>query len=193
MSEFPISLIVQPSGSRNVFIHQYSCDLGSPCTVIGKVKDFLDNPACLRIHHNGVLDFGMSDISKGRIGKGAFSCGKFRMECGLDLAAGVLGKPFIEQIFERNEIGQAFLGILVLGHGDISHLLLRELIFQILSDHDIITSEAAEVFCDDAVYSSCIHIFHHTLEIRSFKRSATPSVVDVLTDHMKIVVLCELL
>ena len=135
----------------------------------------------------------MSDIPKSRISKGTVSCGKLGMKCSLDLAACVLGKPFVEQIFERYEIGQAFLGILVLGHGDISHLLLRELIFQILSDHDIITPEAAEVFCDDAVYSSCIHIFHHTLEIRSFKRSATPSVVDVLTDHMKIIVLCELL
>ena len=89
--------------------------------MIGKVKDFLDNPAGLHINHNGVLDFGMSDIPKGRIGKGAFSCGKLGMKCGLDLAAGVLGKPFIEQILERNEIGQAFLGVLVLGYGDISH------------------------------------------------------------------------
>ena len=99
----------------------------------------------------------------------------------------------LEQIFERDEIGQAFLGILVLGHGDISHLFVRELIFQIVADHDMVTSEAAEVFCDDAVYSSCIYIRHHSLEIRSFKRSATPSVVDILANHMKIVVLCELL
>lgn len=77
----------------------------------GKVKDFLDNPAGFHINNNGVLDFGMSDIPKGRIGKGAFSCGKLGMKCSLDLAACVLGKPFVEQILERNEIGQALLGI----------------------------------------------------------------------------------
>ena len=33
----------------------------------GKVKDFLDNPAGFHINNNGVLDFGMSDIPKGRI------------------------------------------------------------------------------------------------------------------------------
>ncbi len=161
--------------------------------MIGKVKDFLDDPAGLHINHNGVLDFWMSDIPQRRIGKGAFSCGKLGMKCGLDLAAGVLGKPFVEQILERNEIGQAFLGILVLRYGDISHLLLRKLVFQIVADHDMVTSEAAEVFGHNAVYSSCIHIFHHSLEIRSFKRSATPSVVDVLTDHMKLLFLCVLL
>ena len=71
----------------------------------GKVKDFLDNPAGFYINHNGVLDFGMSDISKGRIGEGSFSRRILGVKCGLDLAAGVLSKPFIEQIFERNEIG----------------------------------------------------------------------------------------
>ena len=124
----------------------------------GKVKDFLDNPAGFHINNNGVLDFGMSDIPKGHIGKGEFSCGKLGMKCSLDLAACVLGKPFVEQILERNEIGQALLGILVLGYGDISHLLLRKLVFQIVADHDMVTSEAAEVFGDNAVYSSCIHI-----------------------------------
>ena len=135
----------------------------------------------------------MSDIPKRCIGKGAFSCGKLGMKCGLDLAAGVLGKPFIEKIFERHEIGQAFLGILVLGYGDISHLLLRELVFQIVADHNVVTPEAAEVFGHDAVHSSCIHICHHSLEIRSFKGSATPSVVDVLANHMKLLFLCVLL
>ena len=115
------------------------------------------------------------------------------MKCGLDLAAGVLGKPFVEQILERNEIGQAFLGILVLGYGDISHLLLRELVFQIVADHDMVTPEATEVFGHNAVYSSCIHICHHSLEIRSFKGGPTPSVVDVLADHMKPLILCVLL
>ena len=99
----------------------------------------------------------------------------------------------LEQIFERNEIGQAFLGVLVLGYGDISHLFLRELVFQIVADHDVVTPEAAEVFGDNAVHSSCIHICHHSLEIRSFKRSATPSVVDVLANHMKLLFLCVLL
>src|SRR5699024_12775088 len=60
-----------------------SSDLTRP--MIGKVKDFLDDPAGLHINHNGVLDFWMSDIPQRRIGKGAFSCGKLGMKCGLDL------------------------------------------------------------------------------------------------------------
>ena len=99
----------------------------------------------------------------------------------------------LEQIFKRNEIGQAFLGILVLGYGNISHLFLRELIFQIVADHDMVTPKATEVFGHNAVYSSSIHICHHSLEIRSFKRSPTPAVVDILANHMKFLFLCELL
>ena len=69
----------------------------------GKVKDFLDNPAGFHINNNGVLDFGMSDIPKGHIGKGAFSCGKLGMKCSLDLAACVLGKPFVSQPRIKND------------------------------------------------------------------------------------------
>ena len=71
----------------------------------GKIKDFLNDPTGLNINHNGIFDFGMSDVSERCIGKGAFSCGKLGMKCGLDLAAGVLCEPFVKQIFERNEIG----------------------------------------------------------------------------------------
>ena len=68
MSKFPISLKVQPSGSRNLFFYQSPCNLGSTCAVDSEIKDFLDNPACLNVNYKCVLDFGMSDISEGCIG-----------------------------------------------------------------------------------------------------------------------------
>lgn len=74
----------------------------------GKVKDFFDNPASFHINNNGVFDFGMSDIPKGRIGKGAFSRRILGVKCGFDLAAGVLGKPFVEQrLFGKGKDKQA--------------------------------------------------------------------------------------
>ena len=74
----------------------------------GKIKDFFNDPSGLNVNYKSVLDFGMSDIAEGRIGKGAFSCGKLGMKCGLDLAAGVLGKPFIEQrLFGKGKDKQA--------------------------------------------------------------------------------------
>ena len=103
MSECPISLIVQPSGGRNLFLHQHPCNFGHTRPVIGKIKDFFNNPASLNVNHNSVFDFGMSDVAEGRIGKGTFSCGILGMKCGLDLAAGVLGKPFISQPRIKND------------------------------------------------------------------------------------------
>ena len=108
----------------------------------GKVKDFLDNPAGFHINNNGVLDFGMSDIPKGHIGKGAFSCGKLGMKCSLDLAACVLGQPFVEQILERNEIGQALVAVHAVGNGDQPNIVEREKFLGQLADLNVVSPQA---------------------------------------------------
>lgn len=54
------------------------------------------------------------------------------------------------------------------------------------------TTETAEVFGYNAVDLTKLYIFHHSLEIRSFKISPTPAVIDVLVHNVELVFFCEL-
>ena len=146
----------------------------------GQTEDFLYDPAGFFVRCQRVLDLRVALVTQRRIGKNAFSLFKFRMECALYLAAGVLGKPLVEQILERHELRQALFGVLILGNGDIADLFLREHKLQIIIHHHVFTSKPTEVFGYDAVDFSRFHIAHHPLEAGAVKIGAAPSVVHVL-------------
>ena len=57
----------------------------------------------------------------------------------------------------------------------------------------MLSAKAAEVFGDDAVDFTGVHILHHPLETRSFKISPAPAVIDVLRGIGKAVFLCVIL
>ena len=48
----------------------------------------------------------------------------------------------IEQVFERDEIGQPFFGVLVFCNGDVAHTLLREQKFQIVVHHHVFSTKS---------------------------------------------------
>ena len=91
-----------------------------------QIKNLFYDPAGLLVDGQCVFDFRVSLITQGSVGEGTLSSGKLGVEGGLNLAAGVLGIPFVEQIFEWHEVGQALFGVLVLGDGNVKDLLFRE-------------------------------------------------------------------
>ena len=48
----------------------------------------------------------------------------------------------LEQVFERDEIGQSFFGVLVFCNGDVAHTLLREQKFQIVVHHHVFPTKS---------------------------------------------------
>ena len=158
----------------------------------GKVKDLFDDPAGFLVDHDLVFRVGVFFISERRIGCCSFPGCVLGFQCGLDLSAGVLGKPLVEQVLEGNEIAQAFFCILVLCDGDVADVLFREHEFQIIIHHHMLTAKAGKVFCDNAVDLSGLYIVHHAFEVRTLKIGSAPSVVYILVNHMEIVVACEL-
>jgi len=80
-------------------------------------------------------------ITKRRVGTDMLSCGKFGMKRSLNFTAGVLCKPFVEQVFEWYEIGKSFFGVLIVRDSDIADILLREHEFQIVVHHNVFTTE----------------------------------------------------
>ena len=73
-----------------------------------KVKNLLHYPAGFLVDYQLVFDFRVFPVPDGSIGADTLSCGKLCFESGLYLAACIFRKPFIEQVFERDEIGKPF-------------------------------------------------------------------------------------
>ena len=99
----------------------------------------------------------------------------------------------LEQVLKGNEVTQSTLGVLVLGDGYVTYLLLGEHELKIVVHHDVLTSEAAEVFGHDAVDFPGLHIIHHPLKAGTLEVRSTPSVIDIFAIHRKAMFLCVLL
>ena len=135
----------------------------------------------------------MADVSQRRIGKSAFSGSKFGTERRFHLAAGILCKPFVKKVLERHKIRKSFFGVLIFSHSNVSNLLFREHKFQIVVHHHVFTAKATEVFGNDAVDLSGLHIIHHPLKAGTLKICSAPSVIDIFAIHRKTMFLCILL
>ena len=158
IGESSIPLIIEPARSRDFFCNQGLGDLRCTCSMKCEVKDFLDDPAGFFVYGQSVFDFGMADVSQRRIGKSAFSGSKFSTECRFHLATGILCEPFVEKILERHKVRKSFFGVLIFSHSNVANLLFREHKFQIVVHHHVFTAKAAEVFGNNAVDLSGLHI-----------------------------------
>ena len=158
-----------------------------------KVKDFLDDPAGFFVYGQSVFDFGMADVSQRRIGKSAFSGSKFGTERRFHLAAGILCKPFVKKVLERHKIRKSLFGVLVFSHSDVANLLFRKHKFQIVVHHHVFTAKATEIFGNNAVDLSGLHIIHHPLKAGTLEICSAPSVIDIFAIHRKAMFLCVLL
>ena len=102
-------------------------------------------------------------------------------------------RDVLEEVFKWYKIGQAFFRVLIFCYSDITDMVFRKDKLKIVVHHHVLSAKTAEVFGDDAVDSTCIHILHHPLETRSIKICPTPTVVDVLRGIGKAVFLCVIL
>ena len=96
MSEFSVSRVVEPARRGYLFINENVCDLGGSRTSVSKVKYLFYNPTGFLVDLQKILYFAVLLVADGRISTYMLSCGKFGVERGLDFAAGVFCKPFIE-------------------------------------------------------------------------------------------------
>ena len=114
-----------------------------------------------------------------------FPGGELGVKRGFDLAAGVLRVPFIEQVLERDEIGQTLFRVFVFRDGDVPDVSLRKLKLKVVVHHDVLPAESGKIFRHDAVDLPGIHVFHHPLEGGSVEVGAAPAVVNVFIDHVQ--------
>ena len=158
----------------------------------GEIKDLFHDPAGFLVDHDPVAVIRIALVAERGMSEDVLSGKKLCFQRGLYLSAGILGKPLIEQILERNEIAQALFGVLVLCDGDIADVLFREHEFQIIIHHHMLAAKTGKVFRDNAIDLSGLHIVHHALEVRTLEIGSAPSVIDVFIDHMEIVFACKL-
>ena len=109
IGERSVSRVVEPAGRGNLLVNQNTRNFGSTCSAIGKIKDLFNDPTGFLIDLDQIFDFTMLLVTKRRICTDMLSCGKLGVKRGFDFTAGILGKPFIEQVLERYEIGKPFL------------------------------------------------------------------------------------
>ena len=79
-------------------------------------------------------------------------------------------RDVLEEVFKWYKIGQAFFRVLIFCYSDITDMVFRKDKLKIVVHHHVLSAKAAEVFGDDAVDFTGVHILHHPLETRSFKR-----------------------
>ena len=91
-----------------------------------QIKNLFFDPAGLFVDGQRILDLRVPLIAQGDVSKGTLFSGEFGVEGSLDFPAGIFGIPFVEQVFEWHEVGQALFGVLVLGDGNVKDLLFRE-------------------------------------------------------------------
>ena len=97
VSECAVSPVIQISGGRHFFFDQNPRNLRGTGSVIGEIKDLLDDPLRFLVNRQLVLNLGMLDVTKRRVGSETFTVQKLRIIGGFDLFAGVYRVPFAEQ------------------------------------------------------------------------------------------------
>ena len=182
-------LIVQPAGCGDVFFFQTLGDAESAVSVRCQIEYFLNDPAGVFVGNEFIFVGWIFFVSDGRARRYALPCGELCFERGFYLAAGVLCIPFVEQVFERHEIGKTLFRILPFRDGDVAHVLFGEKEVKIIAHHYMFSPKAGQVFGDDAVHDAVFHIAHHPLKTRAVEVCAGPSIVDVFIDDIETVFL----
>ena len=137
--------------------------------MIGKFKDLLNDPLGFVVHNYGVFDFRMLLVAQRCVSTDSLTGSVFCTKRSLYFTAGILCKPFVEQIFERDKITETFFCILIFCDCDITDIFFWKYKFQIVVHHNVFTTKTGKIFGDNAVDSACIHIVHHSLKCRSVK------------------------
>ena len=89
MSAASVAGILEPSGTRDFFIHQEFGNSIDPHTVERKVENFADNPGGFLINHQLVLDVRVFPVTKRSQVIDPLTVEKFCPKRALNLAAGI--------------------------------------------------------------------------------------------------------
>ena len=158
----------------------------------GKVIDFFHNPAGFRVDFQLVFHFGTFAVANGGISGGMFSVFILCPHCGPYLLTGVFCVPFIEKVQNRNNITYPVFRVYRFCCGNIPCSPLCKVIFQILTNTNIVTAQAGNVFCDNTIDLSGLGVPYHALKIRTVKIGPAPTIVNVLAYNLKTLRFCKL-
>ena len=176
----PVPLVMEPARGGDFFFGKDLDDLVGAITAGSQPENALHDPSGLLVHDQLVRVVGVFFVAKRSVGAQVFAGAVLGLVGRFDLAAGVLGQPFIEQVFEGDKVAQAPLCVLVVGDGYVADALFREHKFQIVVHHHMLTPEAGQVLRDDAVDPPRVHVGHHAPEAGPLEIRAAPAIVDVL-------------
>ena len=100
---------------------------------------------------------------------------------GLDLLGNVLGVHVVHNGAEgRNIIGAGLhASVDAVQEGNVAHPMLREVPLHVVTGHDVVTSQTAQVLGNDHVDLFGLNIADHSLKIRAVKVGAAPAIVNV--------------
>ena len=123
MCEGSVARVVDVTGRGNAIGHQDANNAGSSGSVRGEIKDLFYDPAGFLVDYDPIAVVRIALVAERSMSKHILSGKELRFQRGLYLAARVFGVPFVEQVFERDEIAQTFFGVLVLCNGNVSDML----------------------------------------------------------------------
>ncbi len=101
--ELPIFLIVNVTRSRNFLLNQSLRNFPCASTMNCKIENLFNYPLSIRVNSKFVPVLWVPHIAERGSCERALTCCKFRMQCCLNFAAGILGKPFISHPFIKND------------------------------------------------------------------------------------------
>lgn len=104
------------------------------------------------------------------------------MKNGSQLFGRIGGVPFIEHVHYREHIHRHTIRIErinVVREGDKANVVHRKNVINILTDHNVITSETAHILAEYQIDIACFSIFEQSLHTWSVERSSAYAVIDV--------------
>lgn len=162
--------------AENLLFAQFLCNDAATFTRKRHLKNFLDDP-CVLIRNELVAVIGVTVITIRRVRARVFPTQCLCLERRLDLAADVLGIPFIDDIFERCKFVISGSGIHAIRDGNEPHLILREDYFRVAPDFQIVAAKARQVFYNNRSHPPLLDQFHHFSKCRAVKVCAGVAII----------------
>ncbi len=170
MCKGSVFLIINPCRRWYLFLIKNPTDGNWTFPLQCQVENFFNNPLRFIVNNDFIFDVRMSFITKWCMRTDVFSSSKLCLKGSFCFTACLFCMPLIEQVFERNKIGEPLLGVFIFRYSNISHMFFWKHKFQIIIHHDMFTTKTRKIFRYDAVHLAIIDILHHTLKIGAIKR-----------------------
>ena len=166
-----LSLGIECLCSQNLLFFQNPCNLLRAFAVNAKVEDELDYRSRFFIQNPVILVLRVTAVSVGRFAH-VLPTGSSLPQTDTDFLAGITGIPLVEQITDCGEaLAVSPVAVYAIIYSDKADIITRKDNIRILSNSQIVTTKAAEVFDQPAAHKPLLDklkAFLHTgtIEVR---------------------------